>query len=295
MSVVKPRYYQDEQINSGSKAIIQGLNPIVASPTASGKSIVLCGLVDEIISLKPLWNILILSHVKEILDQNHIALEEYFNIDIGLYSAGLDTKTIKKITVASIQSANAKKDLFKHFDLILIDEAHRVSFDKNTSYRAFVSHVEAQCCGLTATNYRTKGGYLHEGEDSLFDHLASDWTQLEKFNELTEEGFLSEIFSKKTMLKMETTGIKSIGGDFKSKELSAKFDRDNITTAAIMESIHFGRNYNSWLCFAIDIEHCNNIAKELNSKGITAIAIHSKMENRDKAIQDFKDGKYRFV
>lgn len=289
------RYYQEEQVSATAQSIIDGLNPICASPTGSGKSLVLCGIVDEVISLKPTWNILILSHVKEILEQNHSALEKYFNIEIGLYSQGLNSKTIKKITVAGIQSANTKssREKFEHFDLVLIDEAHRVSFDIKAGYRVFVNHIKAQACGLTATNYRTKGGYLHEGENSLFDNLASDWTQLEKFNQLTEDGFLSEIFSKKTALLMDTIGVKTLGGDFKSKDLSGKFDRENITRAAVMESIHFGKRYKAWLCFAIDIQHAENICKMLNESGVPSVAIHSKMEDRDGAIRDFKAGKYK--
>lgn len=297
MEEIVLRYYQQESIDNCISDLLAGFNPVIGLPTGSGKSIVLCGLAESIVDIIDVnANILILSHVKEILEQNHAALEKYFyGMDIGLYSAGLDSKTIRKITVASIQTAQNCPEKFEHFTHVIIDEAHRVSFDNKTGYRKFINEIDAQAIGLTATPFRMKGGYIYEGEDALFDKLSIDMTTGERFTKLIDEGYLSEIYSKKTVLTLDDKGIKTLGGDFASKDLSKKFDRENITEAAVLECIHFGKNYHHWLCFAIDIKHANNIAERFNAHGISAIAVHSNMSDRDKAIKDFKSGKYRVL
>lgn len=293
---LKLRYYQEDAVSNSVSDLLNGHNPLIGLPTGSGKSLVLCGLAERIIDIDVNANILVLSHVKEILHQNHSALTRYFHgIEIGLYSSGLGSKTINKITVASIQTVQNCPEKFKHFTHVFIDEAHRVSFDKKTGYRKFINAIDAQCVGLTATPFRMKGGYLHEGEDSLFDTMSIDLTTGENFTRLIEEGFLSEIYSKKTVLTLDDRGIKTLGGDFSTEDLSKRFDRDNITEAAVLECIHFGKNYDHWLCFAIDIKHAENIAARFNAHGIAAIAVHSKMDNRDQAILDFKSGKYRVL
>ena len=296
MEEIVLRYYQKESIDNTISDLLKGKNPVIGLPTGSGKSIVLCGLAERIIDIDHNANVLVLSHVKEILEQNHSAIERYFyGMETGLYSAGLESKTIKKITVASIQTAQNCPEKFSHFTHIIIDEAHRVGFDKQSGYRKLADKIDAQCIGLTATPFRMKGGYIYEGKDALFDCISIDLTTGERFARLIEEGYLSEIYSKKTVLTLSDRGIKTIGGEFNPKDLSKKFDRDNITEAAILETIHFGKNYHHWLCFAIDIKHAENISETFNRHGIKAIAVHSKMDGRDKAIEDFKNGKYRVL
>ncbi|MCH9735897.1 MAG: DEAD/DEAH box helicase [Actinomycetia bacterium] len=296
MEEIVLRYYQKEAIEKCISDLLHGHDPVIALPTGSGKSIVLCGLAEEIINIDSKANVLIVSHVQEILEQNHSAVTKYFGgYEWGLYSSGLDSRTIKKITVAGIQSIQNRPEEFKHFTHVIIDEAHRVGFEQNTGYRKFLKQIDAQCIGLTATPFRMKGGYIYEGEKALFNKLSIDLTSGDRFTRLIEEGYLSEIYSKKTVLTLDDNGIKTLGGDFATKDLSKKFDRNNITEAAVLECIHFGKNYHHWLCFAIDIKHAENIAERFNFHGIPAVAVHSKMKGREEAIEAFRAGKYRVL
>lgn len=300
---VQDRYYQIDATDKTVEDLLSGYDPVCGLPTGSGKSIVLCRVAEKIIDADINNNVLVLSHVQEIIEQNHAALERYFDgVTIGLYSAGVGIRDVRKITVASIQTVMNCPELFTKFNYILIDEAHRVSFDHKTGYRSFIKNIttdsnKPRCCGLTATPYRTKGGYIYEGPDSLFNKCSIDYTTGSNFTRLIDEGYLCEIFSKKTLLKMDTTGIKTTGGDFNSKESSERFNVDNITEAAILESIYFGKKYRHWLCFAIDIDHADSVAKRFDEKGIKAAVVHSGLtkDERKKTIKDFKNGRYRVL
>jgi DNA repair protein RadD len=72
--------------------------------------------------------ILVLTHVKELVEQNHQKFESY-GVAAGIYSAGLKLKeTQHQVTFASIQSAARNLDDFNEpYSLIIIDECHRVN------------------------------------------------------------------------------------------------------------------------------------------------------------------------
>ena len=293
-----PRWYQDETVDAIDEVLVNepGEHPVAAVPTGGGKTLIIGMLIDRLLSKQPLDNILVLSHVEEILEQNYDALVDYYDgYDIGLYSAGLKSKTISKITVAGIQSVYRKPELFKMFDYIIIDEAHLITVQGDGMYRTFLKAL-AHCpyIGLTATPFRLGHGYIYEGEGAIFTKLAYDLTSKENFNRLVKEGFLSRVISKTTKLKMDTDGIKHRAKEFAQDELSAKFDREEITRAAIYEILHFGKKYKKWLLFAIDIDHAENIARILREEGIETACVHSKMEgDRKEVISDIKKGKYR--
>jgi DNA repair protein RadD len=298
---MKMRAYQEEAIDSIYSFIedcYEGEHPIAAMPTASGKTPIICGLIERVLSEAPNEKILVLSHVKEILGQDYDAIAEYFSSrKIGLYSSGMDSKTIEQITVAGIQSVHKKSELFEDFGFVIIDECHLIPMGEDTMYRRFLAELEgATYVGLTATPYRLDHGYLHKGKDRLFTDVVIDYTRGEKFTSLVDEGYLSNIFIKKTLMEMDTSGIKETNGDFNNGELDAEFNQDAITAVAIDEIIKYGKNYKQWLIFAINIDHAESITATLISKGITAVCIHSEMgANRDEEIENIRAGKYRAV
>jgi DNA repair protein RadD len=293
------RWYQQECAEAGFNAVKndKDCHPLLAIPTAGGKSLILCEIINLFLSDNCKSNVLVLSHNSEILEQNHEELENYFEgSEVGLYSSTLKSKTVKKVTVAQIQSAYRKPELFYHFDLIIIDECHLIPNTSTTMYRSFLEVIQANYIGLTATPFRTGSGYLHEGEKALFTHLAYDLTSMENFNRLVSEGYLSQLFSKSTKLKLNVDGVKTIAGDFSPKDMSEIIDRDSITEAAINETLMFGDNYKQWLFFAINIKHAENITEMLISKGVSAICVHSKMERkRSEVLKEVRNGKYRAI
>ena len=297
--MIKLRWYQSEAAEALFNAVDGNLDthPIAVIPTAGGKSFTLCEFINLYLSKHPSDRILVLSHVAEILEQDHASLVTYFpGVDIGLYSAGLKSKTIEKITVAGIQSVHNKPELFSDVDIVIVDECHLVPIKGDTMYRSFLGNLHANYVGLTATHFRLGHGYLHKGEGALFNKIAYDLSAPHKFNKLVHEGYLSKLVTKNTLQKWEADeqGMRTTAGDFNSKDMSMAFDRDTITKAAVEEIIKFGKNYKCWLIFAINIEHAENIAETLTNAGIKTACVHSKMlEDRKQVIQDIKDGKYR--
>jgi len=270
-------------------------HPLVALPTGAGKTVVLAECIKEYLRRKPNGNVLVLSHVKEILQQNVEAIEDHLLFSVGVYSAGLDSKEIKQVTVASIQSAYSKPELFQDFKFVIIDECHLIPTDDNTMYKRFFAGLNSpNYFGLTATPFRLGSGYIYGEDDSIFDDVVYDLTSMENFNKLVEDGYLCKLMTKATSNEYDLDDIKTVAGDFDLKGMSRAFDRDNITNKCIKEIIKAGANYKKWLVFAIDIDHAEHIAEALIRSGVPTCVIHSKMDfDRDKVIQDFKNGVYK--
>lgn len=296
--MIKLRHYQAGAAPAVIKYLIQGKGkrPLIALPTGAGKSYVIGDLVKR---LSKNYNILVLSHVKEIIAQNVESIKKYSGIKVGTYSAGLGKKELFDVTVAGIQSAYNKKEIIKKYDMIIVDECHRISPEKDSMYQKLFKAMgeDTIIIGLTATPYRLGYGPIY-GEKRDFD-LVYDWCTKEKFVQLVDEGFLAPLVTEGTGTKMDTEGVKKTAGDFNEKALSDKFDREHITEAILDEVVAGAADRKHWMVFAIDQKHAEHIAESLNRRGILTAVVHSKMAeigfDRDKVVQGVKDGLYRCV
>lgn len=274
----------------------KGKNGIIAMPTGTGKSIVM----SEIIRLvRKRWGVkvLLISHVKEILDQNVTHIERHMNIKVGVYSSMIGRREIEDVTVAGIQSIYRKPELFQDYKLIIVDECHRISTKDDSMYRRFLDNIPGHSCvGLTATPFRLGDGYIY-GPGQVFDSIVYDCTSKDHFVKLIDDGYLCPLTTKRTAMEMDVKGIRLVAGDFNDKQLSDKFDRDGVTSTAIAEIIKSGHDRKKWLIFAIDIQHSENIAEELIRNGIPTAPVHSRMSElglkRTDVIKGFRDGKYK--
>lgn len=290
------RDYQTKTVDKWYKKLTTtNSNTLVAVPTGGGKTVILCRLLLKWLEEFPDDEILVLSHTKEIVQQDHDALIKVFPpFGVGIYQAAIGLRQRRKITVAGIHSVYNKPDMFKHYNLCIVDEAHSINIKDSGMYRTFFKNTGIRVTGMSATCYRTGQGKLHEGEGALFDSVAHDLTSVTNFNKLIKDGYLTNLISKATDFELDSEGVPKIGGDFNVKQLAKKHDRAAITKEAVKELVATGKNYKKWLVFAIDITHCEHVAKELSDSGIETTFVHSKMkEDRDEIIDEFKEGTTR--
>jgi DNA repair protein RadD len=131
----------------------------------------------------------------------------------------------------------------------------------------------------------------------IFTDVCCDWTSLEKFNRLIDEGFMCMLIPKRTQIELNVSNVDIQNGDFVQNQLQDAVDKDAITYEACKEIVAQGQDRNSWLVFASGVQHSEHIAQCLQSLGVSALAVHSKMDDaaRDKAIRDFKAGNIQCV
>jgi DNA repair protein RadD len=299
---MKLRDYQEAAVDAIFKYFENGGgNPLIGMPTGTGKSLVLSEFIRRAYLTYPNQRIIKLTHVKELIAQNHKTLLKIWpSAPAGIYSAGLGQKqTCFPITFAGIASIYKASGTFGRVDLVLIDEAHLLSTKQDTMYQQFLKELRdinpyLRVIGFTATHYRVGQGLLTEG-GGVFNDLCFDLTTLESFNWLLDQGYLCPLIPKKTTNEYDLDKVRVQAGDYVQKDLEAAVDKDELTYATIQETLQLAQDRNHWLVFASGINHVLHVRDMLESCGVEATCVHSKMKDseRDKNIADFKAGKYK--
>lgn len=294
----KPREYQEAAINSFFDYYGSGKtgNSLIVAPVGAGKSLILSEIIKRVLDSAHKTKIVVLSHVMELLVQDSAELFELDNsISMGFYCAGLGKKDIRSdVVFASIQSIYDKASIFYDpVKIIIIDEAHLISHNNDTSYRRFISDCKTRnpnlvVLGLTGTAFRSDTGRLDSGDGKLFDDIIYEIP----ITFMLDEGYLVRPTSNVVNTKFDLTGVGIRGGDYVLGQLSAAVDVDEKTKACVSEIIKHGKNRNKWLVFAASKEHCLHIYTEMLSRGISVgmVTSDTPREERDKVIQMFRSG-----
>lgn len=292
------RYYQADALNGlWGYLTSQPGNPLVAMPTGTGKSIVIAEFVRYVVQNFPGCRVLMLTHVKELIEQNFSKLVSVWpTAPAGIFSAGLGQKdTMFPITYAGIQSIYGHAETFGRIDIVLVDEAHLISDKANGMYGKFLAELRKtnptlRVVGLSATPYRMGLGMLTEG--GMFDGVAYDNTKKEDFVRLIREGFLAPLRAKRTETQLDTDSVKISGGEFVLADLQQKCNIDDTNMRAIRETVALAADRKSWLVFGTGTVHCEALSDVLNRLGIPSTFVHSKItdKERDERIAAFKDG-----
>ncbi len=274
-------------------------NPLVLMPTGTGKSLVNAGFIQRMFQAYPGSRVASVTHVEKLISQNSSKLLELWpTAPVGVYSASLDRREIAPITFAGIQSVVNIAAEFGYVDILIIDEAHLVSPNDETRYQKFIAELKKinpklKVIGLTATGWRLGLGNLVGG--GIFTDVAVDMTTLEYWIWFVDQGYLSPLSAKGTKLQLDVSGVKLQGGEYVLSQLQGAVDKEEVTRAAVLETLEWAQDRQCWLVFGTGVEHCEHIAELLNEYGIDAVAIHSKTKNPQGKLQDFELGKYRAV
>jgi DNA repair protein RadD len=299
---VQPRDYQQYGVDCLWRYFAEGNtgHPIVAMPTGTGKSVVIAQFLKEAFQQYPRTRCMLLSHVKEILQQDLTCLLRLWpTAPVGVYSAGLGRKeAYAPITVAGIGSVIDCASAFGFIDFVVIDECHLVSPKEDTMYQTLLRDLRAtnprlKVIGLTATHYRLGQGDLTDG--GLFTDVAADMTAMDVFNWFVDEGYLCPLIARPTETELSVEGVQIRQGEYNQKQLQGAVDKAEVTRAALAEALRLGGNRSHWLGFASGIEHAEHCAQFCTEMGVSSTVVHSKMPDaeRDARIAAFRAGEFR--
>jgi len=286
-----PRPYQEEAICAALNFLKEKAgHPCLMAPTGSGKSLIIAEICRRIMQEDRAASVLILSHRKEILEQNAEKIRAVWPMaPIGIYSAGLNSKRMNRLTIAGIQSI-AKKEIPK-FDYVLIDECHLLPKSGEGQYRKLIEKLpDAKVMGFTATPYRLDSGLI-VGEDNLF----TDFCYEIEVKTLIDQGYLAPLVGKSSRVQADLSNVRKVGGEFVGSQMEAAMDRDDITINAIKEMIALGKDRKSWVVFASGVAHGEKVLNGLRTFGISSELITGETLPmiREKVLRDFKAGKIR--
>ncbi len=272
-------------------------NPCIVMPTGSGKSHVIAELCKNIMLGWPQSRILILSHVKELLQQDaEKIMLAWPEAPLGIYSAGMGSRDIGlPITVAGIQSVRDKAEMLGFVDITLVDEAHLISHKAEGGYRTLLEALKAKnpnmrIVGLTATPYRLGHGLISE-HGAIFDDLIEPV----QIAELVARGFLAPLRSKLPGTVLSTEGVGKRGGEYIEHELQAAVNNADDNDRIVEEVIRRAGDRKAWLFFCTGVAHAEAIRNVLRSRGVVAEVVTgaTPKTERDRIIADYKAGRIK--
>ena len=290
------RDYQQRSINQLYKWLGENIgNPCLVLPTGAGKSHVIAALCKDALQSWPETRILMLTHVKELIEQNAEKMRQHWpNAPMGIYSASIGQKILgEPITFAGIQSIRKHADKIGLVDLIIIDECHLVNHNDEGGYRSLIAELvkinpALRVIGLTATPFRLGHGLITD-KPAIFDALLEPVT----IEELITKGHLMPLRSKVTTTQLDTTGVHKRGGEYIERELQQAVDTDDINQKVVAEIKSLAGERKAWLLFCAGVAHAEHVALELQKQGISAACITgtTTKNERERLLQEYKSGR----
>lgn len=299
------RPYQQEAIEATLTHFRQEKSPaVIVLPTGAGKSLVIAELARI-----AKGRVLVLAHVKELVEQNHKKFIS-FNRPAGIYSAGLNRKEKnEKVIFGSIQSlARAPKDFFDDFSLLVIDECHRVSMEEDGQYslviRMLLNYNPHLCIlGLTATPYRLGLGWIYQ------------YHMQKKVQRTEEERFFKKCLFELSLrfmvknnyltppLKIDApvacydfSNLKKEKGSYILSDIEAIFkDQKRITPTIIRNIIEMSEGRRGVMIFTSSVNHAVEIMKNLPSRISALVTGETLPSDRDEIIYAFKEERLKFL
>ena len=299
------RPYQADSVKSVIHYFRKHQTPaVLVLPTGAGKSLV----IAELARLAK-GRVLVLAHVKELVEQNHEKYEGY-GLKGSIFSAGLGRKeTDQQVVFASVQSVVRNLDSFSNqFSLLVIDECHRVPDEKTSSYQKVITHLREnnsgiKVLGLTATPYRLGMGWLYQYHTrgqvrSEEPRFFRDCIFELPIRYLLDEGFLTPArMIDAPVLSYDFSQLKPAStGRYKEAELDMVIEQSKRATPQIVDQIiELAKDKLGIMVFAATVRHAQEILGLLPAGEASIVIGDTPTLERDQIISDFKERKIKFL
>lgn len=302
----KLRPYQQEAVNNTIQYFRKKRDPaVIVLPTGAGKSLVIAELARIANG-----RVLVLAHVKELVEQNYQKYKSY-GLPAGIFSASLGKKDWdEKAIFGSVQSvARAPNDFFNNFSLLVIDECHRVDDEDGTQYQEVIKKLKERnpnlcILGLTATPYRLGLGWIYEYSNR--GELKTDKKRF--FKQCVYELSLSYMIRNGYL----TVPVK-VDTPVTSYDFSELMDKDRMYTAAEVEEVlktqkqltpliirnivDIVERYNRQgvMIFSSSVKHAEEIMSYLPPEDSKMVLGDTSISDRNQIVYDFKMKKFKYL
>lgn len=299
------RPYQTDSVKAVIHYFRQHATPaVIVLPTGAGKSLV----IAELARLAK-GRVLVLAHVKELVEQNHAKYEGY-GLKGAIFSAGLGRKeTDQQVVFASVQSVVRNLDAFKNqFSLLVIDECHRVPDEKSSSYQKVITHLlelntGMKVLGLTATPYRLGMGWIYQYHTrglvrSEEPRFFRDCIFELPIRYLLDEGFLTPArLIDAPVLSYDFSQLKPANtGRYKESDLDLVIEQSKRATPQIVaQIIQLAADKQGVMVFAATVRHAQEILSLLPESESDIVIGDTPSPERDAIIQRFKQRELKFL
>jgi DNA repair protein RadD len=251
------RPYQKKSIADIRAEFLRGARCVVlASPTASGKTVTFVWLARRIVENGQ--RVFIVVHRQELVEQTAEALGAV-GLAHGVIAAGYLENLDAPVQVCMVQTLFNRLDRLAGAHFLVIDEAHHALA---ATWRTIVGAApNARLLGVTATPERLDGKGLGE----VFDALVIG----PNVRELIAAGFLSPfvVFAPERLINLK--GVRTTAGDYAIGDLARRMNTETVLTDALDEYRKHLQGRTA-IAFCTTVEHSRATARFFRAAGIRA-------------------------
>lgn len=271
MTTLRP--YQQHAIDLLRESMRKGNRRIIlCAPTGAGKTVIFSSMVQGAINKAK--KVLIITDRIELLTQTDGALTRFAILPSYIKQG---TRKLPEATsyIAMVESLNhrLKNDEYanwlKGIDLVIIDEAHKASFDKLFKFIQPTTTV----IGATATPHR-------EGNQKALKEFYTAIVEPVTIRELVDAGYLA--IPTTYSVPVDLSGVRIYNGDYDANQMGQAFSKQKVFRGVIT-------NYNKYtagkkaLAFAPSIASSRELCEELQGAGLPARHLDSTMKGDERS------------
>lgn len=231
---------------------------------------------------------LYLAHRKNLLNQTQERFSDLWpEVDSTIYRKK-EGKPNTHVVLATVQSLCSRLNDFdeREFGYIIVDESHHAAAE---TYRKVISYFRAKfILGLTATPDRHDGQSLVE----IFQNCAH---RLD-LEEAIERELLVPIRCVRVKTNVDLSKIRYNGVDYRSRDLGEILlipDRDRLIVDTYLSHAKGKRA----VCFCINVDHSESMAKAFKRKGVEAAHVSGRMgeQKRQQILDAYQSGNIQIL
>lgn len=235
----------------------------------SGKSYIMAKISQD--GAKKGSHILILAHRNSLLNQHRELFEtlELENPNVRIESVFTEVRHLGENGPV---------------DLIIIDEAH---LSGAASYQKVCEYYDCLRILFTGSPIRLDGKPLNLADTMVVGISAK---------ELINRGKIADYEYYAPDLNLDLSSVKKSCGDFNNQELGEKMSSKKIYGDVLKYYEKLGKGQQA-IAYCVNIQHSKEVCDMFNENGISAKHMDSKTpeQEREKILQEFKDGKFTIL
>lgn len=257
--MIELRNYQILSVEKLRENILKGIKKqILCAPTGAGKTIMFSFMCKKAFDKGK--KTLIITDRIELLTQAGGTLENFGLKPIEINS-NKQLKTLNGVlyvgmaqTISRRLALKEYQDFFKTIDLVIIDEAHKQTFN------SLLEYLSEKCIvvGATATPFREKN------QKSLDDFYQSI-VEVVKISTLINDGFLAK--PQTFGVKINLDGIKITKGDYDETQLAQRYSEIKLYDGVYENYQRLTPNKKA-IIFATNVESSKQIVNDFKEKGL---------------------------
>ena len=260
------RNYQSGAVNGLRAVFNRGLKAaILCIPTGGGKTVVFTTIAKGAIANGN--RVLIACDRKELINQAKSNLNR-----LGIFPTVIAPGfrfTLNNCYLASVDTLR-NRDL-PDVDIIIIDEAHKQSFDKLLQ-RYKESPYDPLIIGATATPLRT-------GKQAPLSDFYETIVEPVKISELLQDNFL--VNCRTFAAPVDFSKVKITGGEYNNGDLFKEFNKTVLYDGLVEKFEKYAKDKQT-IIFNVNVEHSIKTVEALSAKGYTCRHLDGKTPNKER-------------